>query len=208
MKIKVCGITRLDQLQALEQAGAAYAGLIFVAESPRMVPPTLSPESVKYFPGKINKTGVFVDATKDEVAEKIATYGLQAIQLHGQESPDFCNQFREQVTVIKVLHPNVAADTFAVLLDQYAPVCNYFLFDARARGKSGGTGTKFDWSLLDRKIPRPFFLSGGIGPEDAADIQNFAHPEWYATDINSRFETAPGIKDMDKIEKFITQIRN
>lgn len=208
MKIKVCGITKLDQLMALEEAGADYAGLIFVDASPRRVPGTLSSDAVKTLNGNIQKTGVFADATRADVLEKIETYGLQAIQLHGNESPDYCGSFKGQLTIIKVLHPNAEAQSFDALLDKYAMVCDYFLFDAGTKDKAGGTGKKFDWSILDRTIPRPFFLSGGIGPEDAGVIKQFRHPDLYAVDINSRFETAPGTKDMGKVITFIHQLSN
>jgi phosphoribosylanthranilate isomerase len=201
MKLKVCGITTTSQLQALDALGIDYAGLIFYKNSPRYMGDQLPPEAVQALSLNLKKTGVFVNEAIEKVAEKIVMYGLDAVQLHGNESPEYCDTIKRSATVIKVFSVGKQEISEAVLME-YAAVSDYFLFDT-ATTAHGGSGRQFDWNKLhDLNIPLPFFLSGGIGPDDALAVKQFQHSNCYAIDVNSRFETSPGMKNMDEVAAF------
>ncbi|WP_246282622.1 phosphoribosylanthranilate isomerase [Flavobacterium agri] len=172
-----------------------YMGFIFWEKSPRF----FSGE-IPQLPQLVKKVGVFVDASEAEILEKTRRYGLHAVQLHGNESPEFCSQIKKQgLSVIKAFSVD---ETFGFgILDSYEPYCAFFLFDTK--GKSpGGNGIAFDWELLRKYgLKTPFFISGGIGPESAKALSNLDLPI-YAIDINSRFEIKPGLKDADAIKRF------
>lgn len=205
MRIKVCGITRAEQLAALCGLKVDYAGLIFYAPSPRFVVGKIMPGSLSGFSGKIRLTGVFVNEEVQAIRQRIAQYHLDAVQLCGTEPPAHCEELRKDAEVIKVLHAGDQGVDRA-LLPEYRAATDYLLFDTRSAG-FGGSGKKFDWSKLpSNDIEQPFFLSGGIAPEDAGIVGRFRHPHFYGVDINSRFETEPGIKDIKKITTFIHQL--
>lgn len=206
MKVKVCGLTSYEQLIEAEQAGADYAGFIFHEASVRCIPPDINTSAISEYDGKIKKTGVFVNVSEEKVREKIKTFNLDTIQLHGNESIEFCRRFFPDIEVIKAIHVRETMFDFIDQMENYESCCHYFLFDT-ASLNYGGTGKKFSWSKLNRDIPKPFFLSGGIGLEDADAITNFFHPAMFAVDINSRFEKCPGKKDMKKVKLFIDKIK-
>jgi phosphoribosylanthranilate isomerase len=199
MKIKVCGMTRPDNIRRLAALPVDMIGLVFHAASPRRVGPHLvrSP---------LPAVGVFVDAPFDRVVATARHYRLAALQLHGGESPDLCSAFRARgFTVIKALHVSAPGDLR--LAAGYHGAVDYLLFDTRGV-LPGGSGRKFDWEILQYYTgPTPFFLSGGIAPGDAAALRRLAHPFLHALDLNSRFETAPGVKDVGAIARFIEDIR-
>jgi len=125
------------------------------------------------------------------------------VQLHGNESPEMCEDLSSEVEVIKVFHIKDNKEDIDALVKDYDAVCDYYLFDKATDYSIGGTGQQFDWDILTRaKIEKPFFLSGGIGPDDAAKIKAFKHPDFFGVDINSQFEKSPGIKDMGKLLHF------
>lgn len=198
MNIKVCGITQLKQLQQLDGLNIDFAGLIFYKESPRYVVGKISKEELQSTDFDIKKVGVFVNADYDEIMQTVEDYGLDVVQLHGNETPELCEQLSDDVEVIKAF--SIGADTGSIdeLVADYDAVCDYYLFDTAGKdGEAGGTGKQFDWKLLKKnKIEKPFFLSGGIGLEDAAKIKAFKHPDFIGIDINSKFEKEPGVKDM------------
>lgn len=198
MNIKVCGITQLKQLQQLDGLNVDFAGLIFHKDSPRYVVGKISKEELQATDFDMKKVGVFVNAPYDEIMEAVDDYALDVVQLHGDESPDLCEQLSEDVEVIKAFA--IGSDTKAVddLVADYDDVCDYYLFDTASKdGKSGGTGTMFDWKLISKsKIEKPFFLSGGIGVDDVAKIKAFKHPDYFGIDVNSKLEKSPGVKDM------------
>jgi phosphoribosylanthranilate isomerase len=150
-----------------------------------------------------------VDSDYDEVMKTIDDYALDIVQLHGNESPELCSMLAEDIEVIKVFRIDANTKKVDDLLKDFDDVCDYYLFDAGGQKETlGGTGVKFDWDLLLKaKIEKPFFLSGGIGPDDVAKIKAFRHPDFFAIDINSKFETAPGVKDMAKLLKFVKELR-
>lgn len=206
MNIKVCGITQFKQLQQLEALNIDYAGLIFYKDSPRYMGDKISAKQVKEADFDLKKVGVFVNPGYSELLDAIDEYGLDIVQLHGNETPEMCEELSGEVEVIKAFR--IAGDE-SVNLDEmvmpYDAVCDFYLFDTAGLKESfGGTGKQFDWGILKKaKIEKPFFLSGGIGPDDVQKVRSFKHPDFFAIDINSKFETAPGVKDMAAILKFL-----
>lgn len=200
MNIKVCGITEMKQLQQLEGLDIDFAGLIFYPESPRFVGEKLSKKEVKKADFDLRKVGVFVNPEMLDILDAIDDYGLNVIQLHGDESPEMCDDLNEAAEVIKAFRI-IGHENIDELIAPYDAVCDYYLFDTGGVQESlGGTGKQFDWKILENaRIEKPFFLSGGICVEDVAKIKAFKHPDFFGIDVNSCFETAPGVKDMSKI---------
>jgi len=205
MNIKVCGITQFKQLQQLEALNIDYAGLIFYKDSPRYMGDKIAGKQVKDADFDIKKVGVFVNPGYSELLDAIDEYGLDIVQLHGNETPGMCKELSAEVEVIKAFRIETATTDIDELVSDYDAVCDYYLFDTAGLKESfGGTGQQFDWSILKKaKIEKPFFLSGGIGPDDAAKIKAFSHPDFFAVDVNSKFELSPGLKDMAAILKFL-----
>ncbi|HEU4555947.1 MAG TPA: phosphoribosylanthranilate isomerase [Chitinophaga sp.] len=206
LNIKVCGITREQDLQALVQYGVDYAGFIFYGKSPRCVTGKLDAATVRNTTG-IKKVGVYVEEDAAVIQQHIAAYGLDMVQVHGNITPAQCAVLKDMATLVKVFH--IGADVSWRQVEEFIPVSDYFLFDTAAAGKAyGGTGQQFNWELLKSyPFTRPFFLSGGIGPGDAAQLAALQLPGLFAVDVNSRFETAPGEKDMDKVQAFVKALR-
>jgi phosphoribosylanthranilate isomerase len=204
MNIKVCGITRKEDLQKLIDFGVHYAGFIFYEKSPRFAGNKLDARTVREVSG-IRKTGVFVNSPLEQVQRIISDYGLNLVQLHGDETPAYCEMIRTQAPVIKAFRigENINWET----LKPYLSVTDYFMFDTDAGKAYGGSGKRFNWELLQTyPYEHPFFLSGGIGLEEAPELKELSMPALFAVDVNSRFETQPGIKDTDKVQLFIKQL--
>lgn len=210
MKIKVCGITKLEQLEELAQIGVDYAGLIFYSQSPRYVLNKLISSDVRNSKIKIDKVGVFVNASEEDILTQVELYDLDAIQLHGDETPAFCLHISNHVKVIKAFHLTFKNEKHIDwMVKPYEEVCDHYLFDSSVVGKYGGTGKKFDWSILvENKINKPFFLSGGLSPDDVDTILAFQHPFFFGVDLNSKFETSEGVKNMDAIRTFRELLRS
>ena len=205
MNIKVCGITQFKQLQQLEALNIDFAGLIFYKDSPRYMGNKITGKQIKDADFDIKKVGVFVDPGYSELLDAIDEYGLDIVQLHGNETPELCEELSAEVEVIKAFRiPDKSIDIDEMVAD-YDAVCDYYLFDTAGLKESfGGTGQQFDWGILKKaKIEKPFFLSGGIGSDDAAKIKAFSHPDFFAIDVNSKFELSPGLKDMAAVLKFL-----
>ena len=206
MNIKVCGITQFKQLQQLEALNIDFAGLIFYKDSPRYMGNKITGKQIKDADFDIKKVGVFVDPGYSELLDAIDEYGLDIVQLHGNETPEMCEELSAEVEVIKAFRiPGDKAIDIDEMVADYDAVCDYYLFDTAGIKESfGGTGQQFDWGILKKaKIEKPFFLSGGIGSDDAAKVKAFSHPDFFAIDVNSRFELSPGLKDMAAILKFL-----
>ena len=189
-----------DNIAALSALQPDYMGFIFWAPSSRYVS-----EATPVLDKSIKKTGVFVDASVDYIQSSISTHQLQAIQLHGEETPSYCQLVQGfGVEVIKAFSVKDAFD-FSIL-EAYENSCDFFLFDTKG-ALPGGNGYTFDWSLL-KEYPsqKPFFLSGGIGLENTQEIKELLNTylPLYAIDVNSKFELAPGLKKI----KDITQFKN
>ena len=199
MIVKVCGMRDAENIRQLEALGIDWMGMIFWPKSKRNVsmPPA-------YLPQHVRKVGVFVDASLDAICQHVEDYQLDIIQLHGQESPETLKALKP-LTLIKAF--NIATPEDLQKTEPYEGLADYFLFDTK--GKSvGGNGEKFDWSVLaSYQGETPFLLSGGIGPEDAQDVKTFHHPKCIGIDLNSRFETEPGLKDITKLKQVLEAIR-
>ena len=199
MIVKVCGMRDAANIRQLEALGIDWMGMIFWSKSKRYVstPPA-------YLPQHVRKVGVFVDASLDAIRQHVEDYQLDIVQLHGQESPDMLKVLKP-LTLIKAF--NIATPEDLQKTEPYEGLADYFLFDTK--GKSvGGNGEKFDWSVLDNYQGKtPFLLSGGIGSEDAEVVKTFHHPKCIGIDLNSRFETEPGLKDITKLKQFLEAIR-
>ncbi|HEX8022786.1 bifunctional phosphoribosylanthranilate isomerase/tryptophan synthase subunit beta [Mucilaginibacter sp.] len=205
MKIKVCGLKHPDNIEAVTALQPDYLGFIFYGKSPRYMA-GLPVDALQAIPATIQKTGVFVNESAENIEKLIAEYGFDAIQLHGDESPEFCAAFKGRVTVIKAFGLNEGFD-FEQLKD-YANNVDLFLFDTKTK-EYGGSGKTFDWAILDQyKLEVPFFLSGGIGPENIAEVKNITHPQFYGVDLNSRFEIEPGLKNIEKLQQAFNIINN
>lgn len=202
MLIKVCGIRNDEDLEALKEVETInMIGFIHVPESPRFVGKTCIPSEIK-----AKKVGVFKDAHIDYIYSAHLRISFDFIQLHGNETPKFCKAVSELAPVIKAF--SIKTSDSLDKTSGYEGVCDYFLFDTPSR-LGGGSGKQFDWSLLsDYRGETPFILSGGIGPHDIISIQKFDHPKLAGIDINSRFETRPGKKDIPLIKAFLNELNN
>ncbi|RYY34088.1 MAG: phosphoribosylanthranilate isomerase [Sphingobacteriaceae bacterium] len=198
MKIKVCGLKEPGNIQAVATLKPDYIGLICYARSPRFID-DLQTEAFTDLPQNIIKTGVFVNESAEEIERLIDKYNLGAIQLHGSETPEFCAQFKGKVQVIKAFGVDENCDFNQ--LNAYAEVVDLFLFDTKTAAH-GGSGKTFDWDILKNYTGNvPFMLSGGIGPENIAEAAAISHPQFYGVDLNSRFETSPGIKNIEALQQ-------
>ena len=148
MNIKVCGITQMKQLQQLDGLNIDFAGFIFHKDSPRYVGDKISKDEMQSADFDVKKIGVFVNAGYDEIMETVEDYGLDIVQLHGDETPELCEQLMEDVEVIKAF--SIGNDDVSIdeMIEDYDEVCDYYLFDTKANGSIGGTGTKFDWKKI------------------------------------------------------------
>ena len=211
MRIKVCGITKPDQLIQLDEMGVEFAGFIFYLKSPRYVFSQMTKEQLRKLKGKqINKVGVFVNTPAEEVLHMVDACGLYLVQLHGDETPRYCERISNYVTVVKAFRMREGENILWRAKD-YQDVADMFLFDTEGAGY-GGTGKKFNWKQLEGEtVRKPFFLSGGIEPTDADLLKEFSTSsvakDLFAVDINSKFEITPGIKDMAKVQAFVTAIK-
>ncbi len=196
-------MTSMSQVRQLAEVGTHYAGFIFYEHSPRYVGNKILAAELKPF-SALQKVGVFVNENREKILQTIVSYGLNAVQLHGDETPEFCQSLKAEATVIKAFRINGNELHFAELWKFYQDAADYFLFDTKSEGY-GGSGQKFDWQVLETNVPPiPYFLSGGIGAQELELLRRFmASNTLFALDINSRFETQPGIKDMNAVAQFI-----
>jgi len=209
MRVKVCGVTQEEQLVKLHHIGATFAGLIFYPKSQRYVLRHMTTSQIKK-ENNVNKVGVFVNASIEEVLQMVDECRLHMVQLHGDETPRYCEKIADYISVVKAFRIS-ESDNIAWRIKDYMEVCDMFMFDTEGAGY-GGTGKKFDWNKLKEvSIGKPYFLSGGIEPGDVQRLKDFQKsPEakaLFSIDINSRFETMPGIKDLDLIKKFIQELQ-
>lgn len=202
--IKICGMRDVDNIREVLTLSPDFMGFIFYPQSPRYV---ALPEALRNvrFGQNAQKTGVFVNASKEEIMQKVELYDLQAVQLHGDESVELCSYLKDKgLIVLKAFQIHSAEDFKNTVV--YNHEVDYFLFDTKT-ASYGGSGSKFDWKLLDAyQGDTPFFLSGGIAPEDACAIQQIKHPSFRGVDLNSRFEITPAIKDIKLLQQFINQL--
>ena len=216
MKIKVCGMREPDNVADLLGLPIDYMGFIFYKKSPRNVKkgPLIDwvQKNVKAFNG-IKRVGVFVNSEIDFILNKVHDYKLDYVQLHGDESAEYCAEIQSfwaistmrSAKLIKVF--SVDDDFDFSITKAYEAHCSYFLFDTKGAQK-GGNGVKFNWNILEEyEGTLPFFLSGGIDPDAAESIRSLNLTQLHGIDINSRFEVKPGLKDIEKIKPFVEAIK-
>ena len=207
MQFKVCGITNIEQAEAIASQGAQFIGFIFYPSSKRYALTNLSLEDIAAFkPATAKKVGVFVNESVENVLDTARKAGLDMIQLHGEEDDSYCASIQEAFPVIKVFRVSKDLPNFAA----FENVAAYYLFDTDS-ALYGGTGQHFNWEIIKKTIfNKPFFLSGGIGINDVQGIQvlkaAIAGKDLAVLDLNSKFETSPGIKNIELIKTFIDAI--
>ena len=207
-QLKVCGLTKINQIQELISLNVDFLGFIFYEKSPRYVLHHLSLKEIAEIP-HFGKVGVFVNESIKAIVEITTESQLDIIQLHGNENEKFILQLKQilgnNIKIIKVIRiGNQSFDELQKTINQQPSTVNYLLFDTDSKA-FGGTGKTFDWQILNEiEIPIPYFLSGGISLENIHQLSTINHQP-LALDINSKFETEPGSKDLEKIKNF-TQI--
>ncbi|RZK49108.1 MAG: phosphoribosylanthranilate isomerase [Pedobacter sp.] len=204
-KIKVCGMSQASNIANVAELQPDYLGFIFYDKSPRAIS-SVSAELIKYVPETIKTVGVFVNEDLELVIDNVIKYKLKAVQLHGSEEPAYCEALKETgVEVIKAL--GIREGFEFNLLENYLKAVDYFLFDTQTE-QHGGSGKQFDWSLLKNyRLDKPYFLSGGIGLEQIEQLNEIDDNRLFAIDVNSKFETEPGFKDINKLKQFFNGLQ-
>jgi len=202
-KLKICGMKHSANITDVAALAPAYMGFIFYPKSERFVE-RMDAAVLESIPEGIKRTGVFVNESLEQMAVIVAKYHLHAVQLHGTEPADKVAGLKQvlpaDVAVIKAFGIGPGFDFSK--LDAYQPYVDYFLFDTQTPAH-GGSGRRFDWTLLEGYLlDKPYFLSGGIGPESSDELLSITDERLYAIDVNSRFELEPGLKDVDKLRDF------
>lgn len=205
-KVKICGLTTLEDARFASGALADYLGFIFYPDSPRYVEPAKAGAIINWIEGP-QKVGVFVNQPLDDVNSIAKQTGIDLVQLHGNESPEYCELVEKPV--IKVFHisENTLADELNADIEPYMNVIEHILFDTKTKELWGGTGKTFDWNILaEISSDKPFFLSGGLNAENVEIAIKTVQPS--AVDLSSGLEESPGLKDFDKIERFFDVMRD
>lgn len=206
LKIKVCGMKYLANIKALAELEPDFMGFIFYPLSQRFIGVEFERNDVANLQPDIQRTAVFVNAHLHEVIEFSNLYGMKTIQLHGQESPEFCGELKAKgFKVIKAFGVDESFDFNT--LNAFVEQVDFFLFDTKT-STHGGSGLTFDWRVLQKyNIEKPFLLSGGLGPDNLAEVLKIKHKNFYGVDLNSKFEIEPALKDIEKLEKAFELIR-
>lgn len=204
MKIKVCGLKDPENINSVSALSPDYMGFICYDLSPRFIL-NLPSHVLEALPASVDKTAVFVNETKETIDILIEQFGFNAIQLHGNESPEFCQSFRNKVKVLKAF--GMDEDFDFNQLSAYSNSVDFFMFDTKTDAH-GGSGKTFNWDILDNyKLNVPFFLCGGLSLDNIEKIKEIKHPQFYGVDLNSRFEVEPGIKDINKLKEAFKILR-
>lgn len=203
-RLKICGMKYPENILKISSLRPDYMGFIFYPKSKRYLE-----EAIPEIDSSIKKVGVFVNQPLNFILEKIEEYKLAAIQLHGEESPDFCNFLRSSAPKIEIIKAFAVDSNFDFSqIDHFEMVCDYFLFDTKGKEK-GGNGMAFDWEIMDNyPSSKPYFLSGGIGLESVDALRNFLVTDsakyCIALDVNSKFEQESGLKIFELLKEFKT----
>ncbi len=200
-RIKICGIKHLNDAQKAVECGADAIGLIFVEKSPRYVSLTEARVIAESMPPFVTVVALFMNASAETVREALKVVPLNLLQFHGEESPEFCDQF--EVPYIKVLRMRDNANVVAFAQDY--PNAAGILLDSYHKDAGGGTGQSFDWDLIPDDVPLPLILAGGLNSENVASAIEAVKP--YAVDVSSGVESEPAVKDHKKIEQFIKEVQ-
>ncbi len=206
IKIKVCGMRDADNLAALVELQPDFVGFIFYDKSPRFVGDSLDEAQLKAIPRSTKKVGVFVNTNPDYILKTVRKYDLQLVQLHGNESPDFCKSLKNKgINIIKAFAIDESFNFSS--LNNFKPHCDFFLFDAKGQNP-GGNGFAFDWNVLSNyDNEKPFFLSGGLSLENIEQAAQLEGLRIHGFDVNSKFELEPGLKDIDKLAQLLEILR-
>jgi phosphoribosylanthranilate isomerase len=206
VKIKICGLKHKTNLFDVVEAGVDYVGMIFYEKSPRYVLDSLYPEDVWFLPDEVEKIGVFVNASFDEIKKYAKLYQLNLIQLHGNETPEVCKQLQNLgYGVIKAFGVDESFDFNR--LKPYHTSVDFFLFDTKT-SDYGGSGITFDWNILTNyTLDIPVFIGGGVSLENLNELLNFNFPFLYSVDMNSKLEIEPGLKDILKVQKAVELVK-
>lgn len=198
VKVKICGITNLEDARAAIAAGADALGFIFYKKSPRYISPKEVDKIIKQLPPSVIKVGVFVSAPEKRIKAIARLCRLDMLQFHGSQTPEFCARFKAY-RIIKAIRVKDKLDIRGIL--RYRTFA--WLFDTFCAQKAGGTGRTFDWKLLKDMgaIKKPVFLSGGLTEKNVKEALSIAHPDW--VDISSSLEIRPGRKDHSKVRDFV-----
>ncbi|MEQ1592301.1 MAG: phosphoribosylanthranilate isomerase [Thiobacillaceae bacterium] len=201
VRVKICGITRLEDARQAVNAGADALGFVFYDKSPRHVSAQDAAAISAALPPFVTRVGLFVDAPADFVNSVLQTVPLDLLQFHGDETPDYCAQFGK--SYIKAVRVHAATDLLKCAAD-FDAACG-LLLDAYVPGIPGGTGESFDWALIPANFPKPIVLSGGLTPANVANAVQQTRP--WAVDVSSGVELGKGIKDPDKVAQFIANAK-
>ncbi len=201
-RVKICGITRIGDALAAARLGAHAIGLVFYPGSPRAVTPAQARDIMAALPPFVMPVGLFVNADAQAVRETLAVAPVSLLQFHGDEPPDFCAQFA--LPYLRAVRVRPGVDLLQYAREFHA--ARGLLLDAHAEGARGGTGTTFDWSLIPGEMPLPVVLSGGLNANNVGEAIRRVRP--WAVDVSSGVESAKGIKDVEKMEAFMTGVRN
>ena len=208
MKLKVCGMRDAENIGSIAALSPHFMGFIFYGPSPRNASEILLKTSLDQLPTNTLPVAVFVDEEISSAISLLEKFGIRAVQLHGNESIEYCKLLKDREFLVFKVFP-IDEKTDFEAMSAFNEVCDYFLFDTKSP-KHGGTGQKFDWSLLDKyKNEKPVLLSGGIGPDDVAQVKEALtkHPWIAGLDLNSRFEIAPGIKEPERVKTFFEALK-
>ncbi|MCA1994978.1 MAG: phosphoribosylanthranilate isomerase [Coleofasciculus sp. S288] len=208
MRVKICGITKPEQGQAIAQLGATALGFICVQTSPRYVTPGQIRAVVEQLLVSVDRVGVFANATIEEICEIVAEAGLSAVQLHGSESPEFCEMLRKSLPKLEMIKAlRVKTSECLNQAVTYASCVDTLLLDAYHPHLLGGTGKTIDWITLQRFRPSvPWLLAGGLTPENILEALSELQPD--GIDLSSGVERSPGDKDLDKVAQLFEKVRS
>lgn len=201
MRIKICGITKLEQASAIAQLGANALGFICVHQSPRYLPPSDIAAITAHLPSHVSRVGIFANAEATDMIAIVQQAHFSAVQLHGEESPEYCQYLRSQLPNLEVIKAIRVKEANSLQQTEiYAPVVDTFLFDAYDPKQLGGTGKAFNWEYLQNfHSPRPWFLAGGLTPDNIPQALAIANP--HGIDLSSGVEISPGNKDLALVQK-------
>lgn len=205
-KVKICGITNLEDARFASGALVDYLGFIFTEKSKRYIDPEKAGAIINWVEGP-EKVGVFMNQPLDDVNLLAKFSGIDYVQLHGQETVEYCQLIEKPI--IKVIHvgESTIREELEASVALYSEVAEFLLFDTQNNGEYGGTGKTFDWSLLnDIAGEKPFFLAGGLNPDNVSEAIDLVQP--YAVDVNSGVEEEPGLKDFEKIERLMANLKS
>ncbi|MGZ5220898.1 MAG: phosphoribosylanthranilate isomerase [Chitinophagaceae bacterium] len=198
INIKVNGIVELKQLKQLDGLDIEFAGFDFDKGSPRYIGSKVAGKELSAADFDTRKVGIFVNADYEEIKKAIDEYGLDVVQLQGDETPALCEELSEETEVIKTFKINASTASIEEMIEDYDEVCDYYLLDIAPA----------DWKQLAKtRIEKPFFLGGGIGPGDIKKLKAFSHPDFFGVDIDEQFEKSAGVKDMVGILQFKQRLK-